>query len=159
MLLQAFARIRARVPGARLLILGEGVLRSDLEKQAQDLGVSDAVRMPGYLLNPCPWMALCDVFVLASAWEGCPVALEEAMGSGAAVIVNDAPGGSKDLVGHGKHGLMVPAGDPVALGNALLELLLDPTRRDEMRALAVARAVDFHYSTVARRYLEFATLR
>lgn len=155
-LLQAFARVRARVSDARLLILGEGVLRADLEQQARDLGVADAVRMPGYLVNPCPWMARCDVFVLASAWEGCPVALEEAMGCGAAVVVNDAPGGSKDIVAHGQHGLMVPAGDPVALGEALLEPLLDPARRDDLRARAAARAADFHFSAVARRYLDFA---
>ena len=154
-LLRAFAKVRRRVPDARLLILGEGVLREELEAQCRELGIAGAVLMPGYAQNPCWFMARCSVFVLASAWEGCPVALEEAMACGAAVVVNDAPGGSKDVVGHGQHGLMVPAGDDVALADALSGLLTDPVRRENFKRRAALRSQDFDYAPVSRQYLEF----
>ena len=154
-LLRAFARVLGRVPAAKLVILGEGVLRAELEALCRELGIAGSVVMPGFAANPCWFMARCDVFVLASAWEGCPVAVEEAMACGAAVVVNDALGGSKDLVGHGKHGLMVPALDENALAEAICRLLTDAGLREDFRRRAAARAQDFDYSQVSREYLDF----
>ena len=154
-LLHAFARVWRQVPEARLLILGEGVLRGKLEALCRELGIAEAVVMPGYIGNPCWYMARCAVFVLASAWEGCPVALEEAMACGAAVVVSEAPGGSKDLVEQGKHGVMVPALDEALLAEAIIDLLNDPARREDYQRRAALRAQDFDYSRISRQYLEF----
>ena len=154
-LLRAFARVLRRVPEARLVVLGIGGLRAELEALCRELGIAESVGMPGFIENPCWLMARCQVFVLASAWEGCPVALEEAMACGAAVVVNDAPGGSKDLVGHGKHGVMVPALDDGALAEAITGLLTDPARREDYQRRAALRAWDFDYARISREYLEF----
>ena len=70
-LLYAFAQV-VRVRPARLLILGEEPLRGELEQLCQELGIADSVAMPGYDSNPYRYMAKADIFVLASAWEGCP---------------------------------------------------------------------------------------
>ena len=85
-LLRAFAAAINVVP-ARLIILGNGPLRAELEELCRELEIERYVSMPGYDTNPCRFMSACDMFVLASAWEGCPVALEEALACGAAVIV------------------------------------------------------------------------
>ena len=154
-LLRAFAQVLRRVPEARLLIMGEGVLRAELEALCRELEIEKSVQMPGFVQNPCWFMSRCEVFVLASAWEGCPVALEQAMACGAAVVVNDAPGGSKDVVAHGQHGLMVPTGDEDALAEAIAGLLTDGARREEFKRRAAARAQDFDYPNVSRQYLEF----
>ena len=83
--------------------------------------------------------------MLASAWEGCPIALKEAMACGAAVIVNDAPGGSKDIVEQGKFGMMVPNGDVNALAISMIKMLSDRPLRQHYQQQAKQRSQDFHY--------------
>jgi glycosyltransferase involved in cell wall biosynthesis len=150
-LLRAFALV-VKVTPARLLILGEGPLRGELEHLAQDLGIAAAVSMPGYDPNPYRYLANCDLFVLASAWEGCPIALQEAMACGAAVVVTDALGGMKDIIADGKYGVMVPTGDPDALASGMLQILTQPDLKQHYRDRAQQRSQDFHYLSIARQY-------
>ncbi len=152
-LLRAFAQVVKAKP-ARLLILGEGPLRGELEQLCQELGIADSVAMPGHESNPYRYMAKADLFVLASAWEGCPIALQEAMAAGAAVVVTDAPGGMKDVVESGKYGRMVPTGDPDALAAEILYLLARPELRHHYRSQAQQRALDFHYLHTAQQYID-----
>lgn len=153
-LLRAFAQVVNIMP-ARLLILGEGPLRGELEELSRELGVSNAVWMPGYDPNPYRYMAQCDVFVLASAWEGCPIALQEAMACGAAVVVTDAPGGMKDIVESGKSGVLVGAGDPDALAAGILQLLMQPELKRHYQEQAKQRSQAFHYRNTSQQYLDF----
>lgn len=153
-LLHAFAQV-VKVTPARLLILGDGPLRTELEDLSRTLGVADAVWMPGYDSNPYRYMAKADVFVLASAWEGCPIALQEAMACGASVVVTDAPGGMKDVVEYGKSGMMVPAGKPEALADGILKILMQPELQQHYRKQAKQRSQDFHYLNTSQQYLDF----
>jgi glycosyltransferase involved in cell wall biosynthesis len=153
-LLRAFAQV-TQTMSARLLILGEGPLRADLESLCQELRIEDSVWMPGYDSNPYRYMAAADVFVLASAWEGCPIALQEAMACGAAVVVTDAPGGMKDIIEYGKHGMLVSTNNPDALAKGLLQILADSNLKQHYRDQAKQRSQDFHYLNTSRQYLEF----
>jgi len=153
-LLHAFAQVVKTLP-ARLVILGEGVLRGKLESLCQQLGIAASVAMPGFDHNPYRYMSRCGVFVLASAWEGCPISLQEAMSCGAAVIVNDAPGGSKDVVEYGKSGMMVPNGNVDALAAGIIKLLSDRALRQDYQQKAKQRSQDFHYLKISQQYLEF----
>jgi len=153
-LLRAFAQVTNAMP-ARLLILGEGPLRGELEALSRDLGIADSVWMPGYDANPYRYMTQCDVFVLASAWEGCPIALQEAMTCGAAVVVTDAPGGMKDIVEYGTSGLLVAAGNPDALAAGLLQVLTQPALKRHCREQARTRSQAFHYRNTSQQYLDF----
>ena len=152
-LLKAFARAIEVTP-AKLLILGEGPLRAELEHLCQELGIADSVSMPGYDPNPYRYMANCDAFVLASAWEGCPIALQEAMACGAAVIVTDAPGGMKDIIDYGRYGLMVPNGDTEALTSGIMQILTQPDLKQHYRQQAKQRSEDFHYLRIATQYFD-----
>jgi glycosyltransferase involved in cell wall biosynthesis len=153
-LLRAFAQVVKTTP-ARLLILGEGPLRVELENLCEELGIAASVWMPGHDPNPYRYMANCDVFVLASAWEGCGIALQEAMGCGAAVIVTDAPGGMKEVIDNGKYGRMVTNGDPDALATEILQLLSQPDLKQYYRQQAKIRSRDFHYLKTAQQYIDF----
>ncbi len=152
-LLRAFAQV-VKVTPARLLILGEGPLRAELEQLSRDLGIAGSVAMPGYDPNPYRYAATCDLFVLASAWEGCPIALQEAMACGAAVLVTDAPGGMKDIIEDGKFGLMVPTGDPEALAQGMLQILTQPDLKQDYRNRALRRSADFDDVKIAKQYLD-----
>jgi glycosyltransferase involved in cell wall biosynthesis len=121
-LLEAFALVR-RQREARLVVLGEGPLRPELEDLAERLGVSGDVSMPGFVANPYPSMAAADAFVLSSRWEGSPGVLIEAMSCGTPVVATDCPSGPRQILQDGRHGRLVPVGEPRAMADALLEAL------------------------------------
>jgi glycosyltransferase involved in cell wall biosynthesis len=118
-LIEAFATAR-RQRAARLVILGDGPLRGDLERQAAALGVSDDVSLPGFCANPYAVMAGARAFVLSSAWEGLPTVLVEALACGTSVIATDCPSGPAEILDGGRLGRLVPVGDTAALAEAML---------------------------------------
>jgi glycosyltransferase involved in cell wall biosynthesis len=117
-LIQAFANLRGHF-SARLMILGDGEERSKLETFIEKLGVQQAVELPGYILNPYPYMSKAALFVLSSRWEGLPGVLIEAMYCGAPLISTDCPSGPREILDDGEYGELVPVGDVDALTAAM----------------------------------------
>lgn len=137
-LLEAFARVRAARPAARLLIAGDGPLRGALEARTRALGLEGVVTFAGPREDVADLMEACDVFVLSSVREGLPITLLEAMRAGRAAVVTRV-GGMPEAIEDGVSGRIVPAGDPRALADALAGLLADPARRAAMGAAAARR--------------------
>jgi glycosyltransferase involved in cell wall biosynthesis len=129
-LIRAAALVRTKRP-IRVLILGEGEDRAKLESLVRELALGDCVSMPGYCDNPYAYMAKARLYVMASAWEGFPNALVEAMACGLPVVSTDCPSGPRDiLMGDDGEALgrIVPVDDANALANAILSEL--DTARD-----------------------------
>lgn len=126
-LLQAFAALD--MPQARLLIVGDGPQRENLQREIAQLGIEARVLMPGNQQDVVPWLHAMDVFVLPSfANEGVPQALMQAMGCGLPVI--STPVGSiTEAVSDDHNGRIVPARDAASLRQAIAELLRDPGQR------------------------------
>lgn len=124
-LIRAFAQVRT-VRNCRLVILGEGELRAELEQLVASLGVQDNVQLPGFADNPFAWMSRVRLFVLSSRWEGLPNVLIQAMACGAAVVSTDCPSGPDEILEGGKWGRLVPVGDEEALAEAMVTLLEMP---------------------------------
>lgn len=141
-LLRAFALLRHQ-RAARLVILGDGPERRRLEALADELDLAPSVALPGAVDDPLPFMARAAVFVLSSVWEGMPGALIEAMACGCAVVSTDCPGGSAEILEHGRLGPLVPPRDTAALALAMRHALDRPPPRDHLRARAM------HYSVRA----------
>jgi glycosyltransferase involved in cell wall biosynthesis len=148
-LLRALARVRSRRP-ANLVILGEGGKRAGLEAQARELGLEDAVALPGFVDNPFAWMSRADLFVLSSAWEGSPGVLVEALACGCPVVSTDCPSGPDEILAGGTFGRLVPVGNDEALADAILAALESPVDRDVLRA----RAREFDVDHAVERYLD-----
>jgi len=148
-LIRAFARVRA-VMNSRLVILGEGRLRSGLEKLAADLGLADAVALPGHVANPYAYMARSSLFVLSSAWEGSPNVLTEALALGTPVVSTDCPSGPREILQDGQYGSLVPVGDVERLADAMLNTLQSPLETGLLRQAAAEYTVE----RSASRYLE-----
>jgi len=148
-LIHAFALLNARRP-ARLIILGEGRMRGELEALASELSIADRVALPGYVQNPHAWMAKAALFVLSSRWEGSPNVLTEALALGTPVVSADCPSGPREVLAGGRYGPLVPMGEPLALAEALATTLARPLPADTLRE-AVA---EYHASLSAARYLE-----
>ncbi len=133
-LLDAFARVAADMPRARLLIAGGGALEDDLKTHTAALGLEARVRFLGPREDVAELLAACDVFVLSSVREGLSVTLLEAMRAGRAAVATRV-GGSADVVDDGRTGRIVPPSEPTALARALTELLGDA---DGLEAMGLA---------------------
>lgn len=138
LLLDAFARLDRA--DARLMILGQGHLRDRLEAQARALGIADRVVFPGFAVDPWPYLASADLFVLSSDYEGFPLVLAEAMQAGLKVVSTDCLSGPAELLDGGRYGRLVPCGDPRALAEAIDAALADPADPVAARARAEAMA-------------------
>lgn len=147
-LLRAFARVRA-TRQARLVILGEGELRPQLEALAQDLGIDTDFALPGFVQNPFAYMARAAVFALSSAWEGLGNVLIQALATGCPVVSTDCPSGPSEVLEGGAYGRLVPIGDDEALAQAISATLNDPPNPARLRE----RAECFSIEQSAEKYL------
>jgi glycosyltransferase involved in cell wall biosynthesis len=128
-LLKAFEMVLERNRAVKLVIVGEGELRGELESLALELGIRDRVVFTGIRQDIPDLLALFDVFALASLWEGQPITIMEAMAAGKPIAVTDV-GGNAEILEHGRSGMIVPARDPETLAESL-GILLDDRRAAE----------------------------
>jgi glycosyltransferase involved in cell wall biosynthesis len=131
-LIRAFALLRRRRP-CRLLLLGDGGGRAALERLVRESGLARDIDLPGFQSPLYPWLAAADLFVLSSAWEGSPNVLTEAMALGTPVVATDCPSGPRELLAGGRHGPLVPLGDPAALADAMDRTLDTPPPAQQLR--------------------------
>jgi glycosyltransferase involved in cell wall biosynthesis len=148
-LLRAFAAVY-KVRPARLIILGEGERRRQLEALAEELGVSAAVSLPGFVDNPFAYMAHANLYVLSSKWEGLPGALIQALACGCPVVSTDCPSGPREILENGKFGTLVAVGDVEGLAAAISKALDAPPDKDGLKE----RAAAFSTEAVIPRYLK-----
>jgi glycosyltransferase involved in cell wall biosynthesis len=123
-LIRALPAVRARVPGARLVLVGEGPERDRLARLAREQGVGDAVVFAGFRPDAPRLMAALDVLVLPSRREGAPLVTLEAMARAVPVVASDIAGIGEQVT-DGVEGLLVPPEDPVALADAIARVLGD----------------------------------
>lgn len=121
-LLEAFRALADHYPKSRLVIAGDGPLRTEMEQWLGRHGLLGRVQLVGHRKDVSELMRAADAFVLCSAWEGLPLALLEASASCLPVIATDAGGNSETLV-DGQTGFLVPGGDPAALAGAMRNLM------------------------------------
>ncbi|MGO9095331.1 MAG: glycosyltransferase [Bryobacteraceae bacterium] len=146
-LIEAFAR----VPVGRLVMAGEGSLVEAARQRAEQLGAVERVRFLGVRTDVAELLSACDIFALASDWEGCPLAVMEAMAAGLPVVAT-AVGGVPELVEDGVTGILAPRGDLRALKSALEALAGNQVRRLEMGEAARERAKRFEASAMVESY-------
>lgn len=150
MLLDAFARLTSERPDARLVFLGDGVLRSELEQRAKMLDMDDKVVFLGFRQNPFPYMTRANAVVLSSNYEGLPYALIEALACGASVVSTDCPSGPREVLVDGKYGLLSPVGDPEALCAHMSAVLEEPFPSNRQKR----RAEDFSVKKIIAEYVD-----
>jgi glycosyltransferase involved in cell wall biosynthesis len=152
-LIDAFALVRAQRP-CRLLILGEGPLRPDLVRLADQRGVAAELALPGFDPNPYRFMAKADVFVLSSLFEGSPNVIVQALASGAPVVSTDCPSGPNEILAGVPRGRLVPVGDARLMANETIAILDAADGRPHPVDLP-----GFDYLEAAQRYLDVVDAR
>jgi glycosyltransferase involved in cell wall biosynthesis len=145
-LVDALPAVKNALPvgsSVRVLIAGEGPLRSVLAARARELGVSDVLVLAGQVNDLPGWFSGVEVYAMPSVEEGLGTSALDAMAAGLPVVASRA-GGLPEMVTGGVEGLLVPPADPSALAAALLRLLRDPAERARMGA-AGRRRVDAEF--------------
>ena len=150
-LIRAWSLAHEACPGWTLRIVGEGPLRGVLEDEVGKLGLEGSVELAGYREDVAVEYAASSVFVLPSLLEGFSNVLVEAMAAGCACVATACPGGPKEILEFGRHGLLVEPAKPELLAGALLRLVRDPAERARLGQSAQERAKDFDRA----RVLEF----
>ena len=135
LLIKALSRIRTRID-VRLIILGEGSKKKKLENLVCKLNLSDAVSMPGWVVNPYAFMGKVDLFVLSSLYEGLPNVLIEAMACGCPIVSTDCPTGPREILGDGRWGKLVPVDSVDFLADSIFEALNEKHDREALRQRA-----------------------
>jgi glycosyltransferase involved in cell wall biosynthesis len=149
-LLAAAREVVDRLPDVRFVAVGQGPLEAEIRAIHHRLGLGDRFLLVGYRADAVRVMGACDVFVLASLYEGLGVAIMEALALGLPVVAT-AVGGVPEVVDHGREGLLVPPGRPRELAAALLTLLTDDERRLRMAEAAAQRGALLSIETAVRR--------
>jgi len=145
-LLRAFGEVRAKVPGCRLVVIGEGHERRG-GGAVSCLGYVKNEELPGYY-------ASADVFCApALGGESFGIVLAESMASGTPVVASGIPGYSA-VIGQAGGGVLFEAGDSEALAGALVELLNDPVRREELTRLGLEGVKAFSWESLTTRVEE-----
>jgi glycosyltransferase involved in cell wall biosynthesis len=136
--LQAAHMLLSKRDDLVFVIAGKGKLDAELKKLAHDLGIASAVRFLGFIEDLDPFLKGCDLFVLASIFEGMPNVVMEAMAVGTAVVATDV-NGARELMEDGKTGLIVPPRDPFALATAIGKLIDNRQLRKDFGIAGLAR--------------------
>lgn len=129
--LEAAARVRAEFSGAKFLFVGDGPLRSDIERRIAESGLNEHVVLAGTRQDVPDLLGAMDISVLPSHEEGFSNTILESMAAGKPVVATSV-GGNPEAVEDGVTGFLVPPRDPAALAAAVLELLRNPGRAREM---------------------------
>jgi len=147
-LIKAFALVRTKLK-ARLIILGEGPVLSDLNLLVEKLNIADHVIFEGFVQNPFKYMRNADLFVLSSKYEGLPGVLVQALACGCPVVSTDCPSGPREILENGKYGPLVPVADANALATAIIAQLQIRHDRDYLQI----RGRSFSEEEAVRGYL------
>ena len=151
-LLRAFAEIQKVFPNSRLDLVGEGELRPDVEAEAARLGLQNRVRFLGSQSNVYPLLHQADVFLLPSEFEGMPMTLIEAMGTGLPIVAT-AVGGVPDMLTDGTSALLTPC-DPDAVARACVSLLEREELRQQLGQAAKEQSIRFSAGFMAQEYVK-----
>jgi glycosyltransferase involved in cell wall biosynthesis len=148
LLIRAFAELRSR-RRARLVLLGEGPQRVELEKLVAELRLQDEVDLPGAARNPYAYMARAALVALSSKYEGLPTVIVESLACGTPVVATDCPAGPAEILDGGRFGRLVAVGDAMAMARAIEQTLDEPPDRPRLQQ----RAALFSAQNSASQYL------
>src|SRR5579862_709585 len=158
-LVRAFQRVRQEIPKARLIVAGEGRLRSGFERYVWRHDLEGDVYFSGFVAaeDRPRYFASCDVFCAPSTGqESFGIVLLEAMACGKPIVASNIDG-YRDVISNRREGLLVPVKDSGAIAEALIELLAHPARRDQLADEGLRTVRQYSWSRVAGLVLDYIT--
>ncbi|MGO4305229.1 glycosyltransferase [Cupriavidus sp. RAF12] len=154
-LLRAYAQLAKDGIDERLVLVGDGASRAQLEALAASLGIADRVTFSGFQPNPYAWIRRARLMAFSSKMEGLPNVLLEALAVGQVVVSTDCPTGPREILDEGRAGLLVPVGDVQGLAGAIRRGLQDAPLREALLAHAARHIEQMGFGPTA---LEFSVV-
>jgi glycosyltransferase involved in cell wall biosynthesis len=152
-LLSAHARVRESIPRAHLVIAGDGHLRGQLERHAEQLGIADATHFLGFRRDGDAIIRALDVATMSSDFEGMPLFMFECMANGTPLVAT-AVGGLPEAIENERSGLLVAPRRPDLLAAAIVRLLSDAGLRERLAASAATRLARHSMEEISGRFAE-----
>lgn len=152
-LIKAFEIICNSHSEVRLIIIGDGPLRKQIEKMVP-VEIIERVRFLGFQNNPYYYMSHANVFVLTSDYEGFPNVLIEALACGLPAVTTDCKTGPKEIIENGVDGWVVGRGNAEAIAMRIEQLLNDPIELDKLSRNARKKAQFYRTDFVAKQYIQ-----
>ena len=150
-LIEAFSDL-VKKTDARLIIIGEGAERENLENMVKDFKIQDKVSFLGWLENPYSYLKKMDVFVLSSLWEGFPNVILESMICGVPVVATRSVGGVEEAIRHEVDGLLVTPKDTHALSDSIYRLLREKELKNRLVTESGKKIEQFDSTKITREY-------
>ncbi len=155
LLLAAFQIVKQTVD-AKLIVLGEGKERVELERLIHQLELKESVSLAGFSANPWASMAKADLFVLSSDEESFGLVIVEAMACSLPVIATNAIGGGpKNILDGGKYGKLVATNNAQALAKAMVEILTNSHLKNHLIDMGRERCQIYRPRVIAQQWLAF----
>jgi glycosyltransferase involved in cell wall biosynthesis len=151
-LITAFEKVALEFPAAHLYLVGNGPDKEIFIQQAQATSVTDQIHFEGFQAEPQKYLLGCDIFVLASHKDPCPLVISEAREAGAAIVATEVDG-IPEALDNGQAGVLVPSQDSQALAQSLRELLSDVETLQKWKNRAQENLEHFHVSRVNQEVL------
>ena len=151
-LLEAFAQVAAAYPDCCLNLIGDGELLEETEQHANALGLREKINFLGNQTNVYPFLHKADLFLLPSRFEGMPMTIIEAMGTGLPIVASKV-GGVPDMLEDGKSGMLVSC-EPESVAQAVLQLLNQQDLRETLGNNALRDSNIFGADHMARCYCD-----
>lgn len=148
-LLRAFAKIRSQRQ-CRLVLLGKGNKRDELNATAKNLGIDDDFDMPGFVSSPYSYMAHASVLGFTSLWEGLGFVVIEALALGTPVVATDCPSGPREILNNGEYGSLVAIRDIDKFADALADALDNPAPKSHLQKAAFPYEIENSTSAYLR---------
>jgi glycosyltransferase involved in cell wall biosynthesis len=145
-------RALAHVPGAGLVLVGEGPLLDGLRRRAESDGVAGRVVFAGVRPDARALIGAADVVVFSSRWEGLPLAALETLAAGTPLVATDVRG-LRELLTNEEDALLVPPDEPEAMASALRRVCSDPDLRSTLRRGALRTAERYSEAAMTEAYL------
>jgi len=150
--IQAIPALKKTFPRILFLFAGRDDSAGEMKRLAREKQVSENIRFLGYCACPAEILAISDVFLLPSHWEGCPAALLEAMSMKLPCVATRV-GGIPEIIKQGENGRLITANDPGSIVAALKELIENPGKAEKLaRAAEQTIAARFHIHRMIREY-------
>jgi glycosyltransferase involved in cell wall biosynthesis len=146
---EAAARVAARRPDARFVMVGDGELRAAVASRALALGLDRRLHLLGWRRDVPDLLAAFDVVALTSLWEGLPRVVPESIAAGRPLVVT-AVDGAAEILRHEENALLVPPSDPAATAEQMLRLLQDPALARRLVAAARPLLAEFDIDRMVR---------
>lgn len=155
LLIRCFAQFVKLHPDARLQLLGDGERREEMVQLVKELDITDFVEFAGLQSNVYPWLHNADLFILPSKFEGMPMTLIEAMGTGLPIIASDV-GGIPDMLTSKKDALLIDPNEKDII-ETLEFFYSNEGKRKELGQNALRKSVMFSSQTMAKKYIDVYT--